>query len=404
VKRILFVDDDSNALDAVGRLLRPLRNEWTLAFASGGPQAIAMLQQEAFDVVVTDMRMPVVDGKALLAHVHDKHPQVVRIVLSGQTELSSAVGVVPFAHQFLNKPCKPEDLKSAIERVGKVRDLLSSERIRGVIGAVDKLPSPPTVYARLTQALLRADVSIDEVTAIMESDPAMCAKLLHLVNSSFFGSGRRTTSVRDAISYLGTTMVRNLVTSVSVVDVLPTSRLPAGFCPERIGRECQLVAALARSIMKGNRMRADEAFSAGLLHEVGQLILAAHEPDLLEYVYSHATSLGEPLHVVEQQDYGLTHAEVGAYLLALWGLPWSIVEGVAGHHCAPALSSGTLDVLDAVYLANALVEEVMPARSDGASRTTSVGLDPAYLARLGVSAKLPEWQRVAHELAGSLNG
>lgn len=398
MKRILFVDDDSHVLDGLGRLLRPMRNEWTLVFACGGAKAISTLAAEPFDIIVTDIRMPVIDGKALLAHVHEKYPHMVRLVLSGHTELAGGSAVVPFAHQFLTKPCKSDELKQAIERVFKVRGMLSSERIRGVIGAVDRLPSPPTIYTRLTQLLGRSEASLEDVVEIMESDPGICAKLLHLVNSSFFGSARKTTSIRDAISYLGTNAVRNLVTSVSMTDVVRSAQLPAGFSVERIGRHAQLVSALARTILKGNRARADEAFSAGLMHEVGQLILAAHEPALLESVYKLAKHLSQPLHVVEQQEYGLTHAEVGAYLLALWGLPWSIVEAVAAHHSAPLLSSGKLEVMDAVYLANALVDET--EEPECTVEQTCAALDPTYLQRLGVSQRLPEWQRVATELAG----
>jgi HD-like signal output (HDOD) protein len=404
LKRILFVDDDRNVLEGLGRLLRPMRNEWSVTFACGGPEAIATLQAQTFDVLVTDMRMPVVDGKALLTHVHDNYPQIVRVVLSGHTELASAMAMVPLAHHFLSKPCKAEDLKAAIERAGRVRDMLADERIRSIIGTVDTLPTPPSVYTKLTQVLARPNVAIEDVSRVMESDPAMCAKILHLVNSSFFGAARRTTSVRDAISHLGTNMIRNLVSSLAVVQVFGQGKLPPGFSPEQIGREGRLVAALARTMITGNRLQADEAFAAGLLHEVGQLVLAAYAPDLFASACRSAAQSGEPLHEAELQEYKITHAEVGAYLLALWGLPWSIVEAVASHHTAPQISGDALTVTDAVYIANALVEAATPQVSKADRCSTVSILDPAYLSRIGVLGKLPEWQHSALELAGAQHG
>jgi HD-like signal output (HDOD) protein/CheY-like chemotaxis protein len=407
LKRILFVDDDSNVLGGLARLLRPMRHEWTTVFACGGAEAISMLQSQHFDVIVTDMRMPLMDGKALLTHVHEQYPEIIRIVLSGHTEVSSALAIVPLAHQFLSKPCKTDELKTAVERAGRVRDMLSDERIRRITGSVDRLPTPPAVYTKLTQLLSQPEFTLDDVANIMETDPAMCAKILHLVNSSFFGSARSTTNVRDAIYYLGTNMVRNLVTGVAMVEVFATNRLPPGFSPEQIGREGQLVGGLARIIMKGNRLRADEAYAAGLLHDVGHLVLGAYAPELFALACTRAKTDDLPLHQAEVEIYGVTHAEVGAYLLALWGLPWSIVEAVGHHHSAPSISSTTLEVSDAVYLANVVVQEaLLLARQPEAERTPrrALPLDQAYLAKLGIAQRVAGWQHAADELLGGERG
>src|SRR5688572_86255 len=105
MNRILFVDDESRVLDGLARMLRGRRNVWNMSFAVGGAAALKRLDTETFDVVVSDLRMPDIDGLAVLTYARDKQPGAVRIALSGQTDLRMLTQTVSIVHQLLAKPC-----------------------------------------------------------------------------------------------------------------------------------------------------------------------------------------------------------------------------------------------------------------------------------------------------------
>ena len=148
MKRILFVDDEPRLLQGLQRMLRPQRHEWDMLFANGGEEALAVMAQTAVDVVVTDMRMPGMDGASLLQQVHARFPGAMRIVLSGQFDVEAGLRAVPVAHQFLTKPCDPDKLKAAIERSSQLTGAaVPDEATRRIVSAIGVLPSPPGVCA-----------------------------------------------------------------------------------------------------------------------------------------------------------------------------------------------------------------------------------------------------------------
>jgi len=112
-KRVLFVDDEPRILDGRRRMLRSMRHEWKMSFAETGQEALAILANQPFDVVVVDMRMPGMDGVQLLSEVRKRH-QIIRIVLSGTADREAILRAVGLAHQYLSKPCDAETLKSVL--------------------------------------------------------------------------------------------------------------------------------------------------------------------------------------------------------------------------------------------------------------------------------------------------
>lgn len=125
--RILFVDDDRNILAALQRVLRPTRAEWEVACATSGEAALRMLELQPFDIVISDMRMPGMNGSELFSEVAKRYPSVVRIALSGQADEEITVGAIGGAHLSLPKPCDGETLKQAITRACALRGLLVNE-------------------------------------------------------------------------------------------------------------------------------------------------------------------------------------------------------------------------------------------------------------------------------------
>ena len=390
MKRVLFVDDEAQVLDGLRDLLRRQRREWEMVFALGGDAALRALDGGPFDVVVSDMRMPGMDGATLLRLVQERHPQTVRIVLSGQTDLEAALRAVPVAHQFLAKPCDRNELRRAVERACLSTALLNDDAVRRAAAGAGHVPSAPSLYTKLVAATADQDASIADIAALVESDIAMCAKVLQLVNSSFFGLARRVSSPREAVTYLGIERVRALVLSAGAFRAFAATQPVEGFSVDALETHSARVARLAADLLP-DKSEAEDAFTAGVLHDVGKLLLAAHRPDEFALQLAAARESGRPLHELEHERAGVTHAEVGAYLLALWGLPHRIVEAVAYHHAPGRLDAETLDPVAAVHIADLLITEQEQVASGG----TSVSPDAGYLAGLGVADRLAGWRALA---------
>jgi len=395
MRHILFVDDEPRILAGLQRMLHGQRHEWDMVFVPGGEEALAELRSAPFDVIVSDMRMPGMDGATLLGRVREQFPNIVRIVLSGHTELEAALRTVPVAHQFLAKPCEADVLREVVERALNLHRLLKSEVLHRTIGHMGTLPSLPLAYAALTKALVDPDVALQTIAGIVEHDVAMCAKVLQLVNSGFFGLPRRVASVQTAVSYLGINMLKNLMLSVEVFHAFESRGDLAGFSLEVLQRHALLTGNIASRLLAEKRL-AEDAFMAGILHDVGKLVLATRLREHFARVLAATRENGRPLHVVERELGSSTHAEIGAYLLGLWGLPYPIVEAVAYHHGpAPEGQSG-FDIAAAVRIADQLAHECT-APHDGEPEET---IDAEYLGALGVIDELPAWRTMAAEQAG----
>jgi HD-like signal output (HDOD) protein len=392
MKRILFVDDEPSLLEGLRRMLRPQRARWEMMFASGGEDALRMLEDSAFDVVVTDMRMPGMDGAQLLERVRDRFPCVVRIVLSGYCDTASTLRAVPVAHQFLQKPCDAGILLQAVERACGVTSALQDEAIRRIVGAVGELPCLPRTSAALMRALDDGDVPVAAVAHIVEQDVAVSAKVMQLVNSAFFGRSQRVTTISHAVSFLGVEILKHLVVTAEVFRAFQPGRSIQGYSLARIQSHSHLVATIAsqfslpKAVLPG-------ATVAALLHDAGKLVLASRLPEQCEQVSRLATTEHLTFHAAEQQVLGASHAEIGAYLLALWGLPAAVVSAVARHH-RPAVEEGDdprFGAPAAVYFANMLALEREPESACGTCDEMST-LDQEYLRAVGMENEIAAWR------------
>ena len=393
--RILFVDDEPKILEGLQDLLLRYRRKWDMVFVESGEAALAEIARQHVDVVVSDMRMPGLDGAELLQRVQQSQPHIVRIMLSGYTDLNAALRAVPVAHQFLTKPTCAEVIENVIERACNLQALIQDDRIRGIIGRLQNLPSPPTVYTQLLTLLSSEQAGGREVAGVIEQDPAMCAKILQLVNSSFFGQSRQIASVPGAVAYLGFSMIKTLTLSVGIFQ--PIARTPWGAsCLETLQAHSVFVSALAMRLLNGDKRRAEDAFMAGMLHDVGKLVLGVGLPDEAAWLAEASHASNRPLHEIEQERFGVTHAEIGAYILGLWGLPYSVVEAVAYHHFPSRVRQPGFDILAGVHVANALAHEI--AAEAGSAAETFRGADSAYLASLGVAGECDNWKRTARAL------
>jgi len=389
--RILFVDDEPKVLQGLQRMLRPMQHEWEMAFSESGKEALEILEKEPFDVVVSDMRMPGMDGAQLLNEVKKRYPQTMRLVLSGHSDREMILKSVGATHQYLIKPSDPESLKAVLKRAFALRELLNDEVLKRLISRLKSLPSIPSLYMEVMQELQSPDSSMQKVGKIISQDMGMAAKILQLVNSAFFGLPRQISSPEQAVGLLGLDTIRALVLSIHVFSQFDEAKLP-GFHLTALWDHCVAVGSCANRIAKSEKTEKksiDDALTAGLLHDCGKLVLATNLPDLYQEVLYMVDKQETNLLEAEKETFGTTHAEVGAYLLGLWGLPDPIVEAVAFHHHPTMCIGQTFSSLTAVHLANALDHEL---RSTAEPATRSQ-IDLDYLNSLGVVDRLPAWRK-----------
>jgi putative nucleotidyltransferase with HDIG domain len=401
-KRILFVDDERQVLDGLRNRLRHKRHSWDMTFVEGGTAALETLGRERFDVIVSDLRMPGMDGSELLQRVREQHPGVARIVLSGHADEAAMLRAIATAHQFLPKPCEPGLLEDIVGRVSNLQTVVADEALKDTIGKIGVLPSPPGVYSRLLAALADTGSYPENVVRIVGEDSALTAQMLHIVNSAYFGLTHPIVSVQEAVVHLGLGTVRQLVLAA---EVFRGTQVPTPFprmSMENLHRHA-LQAAKIASALFSEKDQKETAFVAALLHDIGKLLLITVVPDRVRVIVSEMEISGESMFAVETRLFGITHAEIGAYLLGLWQIPFPVIEAVADHHSpARAGDRGDFSLVAAIHVADALVNEFMEPVSDETTRRSAM-LDTSYLDKIGVSTKVPQWREMARQLVGSIS-
>ncbi len=377
LKRILFVDDDANVLLGLRNVLRTKRREWEMVFAIGAEEALVKLADGPFDVVVSDMRMPGMDGATLLGRVEQMQPSAVRIILSGQTELESAIKSVFVAHMFLSKPCDPVLLQGVVDRACRLNAILSSDELRATACKVQMLPTASKTYLALNDALMAPTCSVATVVRIVERDVGLCAKLLQLVSSAFFGLPGKISSLADTVTYLGFSTIKNLALALETFSTAADSSDLAVDDLLALQSHSLLTGRIARKIQSKDVKKAEEAFLAGVLHEVGWLVRVNG-------------TLGQNPHSPAER------ALLGAYLIGLWGLPHTLMEAVAYHREPHLLAHSTFGLVDSLYIADHLATEMQDREPAGQK------LDLGYLAGIGIDEEQLANMRLAAKTTAEL--
>ncbi|MBF0406651.1 MAG: HDOD domain-containing protein [Candidatus Riflebacteria bacterium] len=386
---ILFVDDEPNVIQGLQRMLRDYRDEWDMYFAGSGEEALKLMQQKSIDVIVSDLRMPEMNGSQLLEKVQIHYPHTVRIVLSGESDSEYILPSARCAHQFFAKPCDPKVLKKALTRSIELRNLLKNPAFLKVISGIPFMPSIPRVYNELLSALESEDSSAKAIGDIIAKDVTMTARVLQLVNSAFFGLPRRVTTPQEAVLLLGVNIIKSLVLYVKLFFTAPDVPIP-GMSLDDLWEHSSKVGALAKSIIYehgGDKTMMENAVIAGMMHDAGKLLLM----DISSYMTKVRISMreGKTFSQAEYEEFSTSHAEIGAYLLGIWGLPEEIVETVALHHKPTMLPSSGFSLLTAVHVADAYLIAA------GKSKPL---YDEEYLKTIGVMKDIPAWEKLAEKL------
>jgi len=385
IKRVLFVEDVGPLSDAYRQRLRQ-RPGMQIAFACGTDDALAKMHDGNFDVVITGLNSARGNSASLLQIMKDRYPAVVRMIMAGNADREAILPAVSVSHQFISNP-NTEYLFNAIDRACRLRSLLADESLRKSIGNIGSLPSVPALYHELVSAMSKPNVSSKVIASIIEQDPAMAAKILQLVNSACFASSKQITRIDHAVVYLGMDLIRNLALSAHVFSAFRVRLYGARLSFEKEQRHALLVAKVASRMFRESQ-ESQDALTAGLLHDVGTLILAVSMPKAIAAVLQTEKLSHQPRCQIELEKLGITHAQAGAYLLGLWGLPYPIVEAVAYHHMPAAAGERVFGITTAVSVADHLVDRQLGLRTE---------IDKEHLAKLGMLDKLKEWADIVRE-------
>jgi HD-like signal output (HDOD) protein len=353
---ILFVDSDHNQLQALKRTLRDHQEHWLLHYSENAHSALDLLQQHPIDIIVSETQLDGMEGTSLLKEVQSRFPSTTRLLFSGQALRTPAQEIVHHAHQFIAKPCDTKTLVETLERVLQLRGLLNNPAMTEMINSLGTLPSLPGSYQQMIEALQSDNTSLADIGKIVSKDLGMSTKLLQMVNSAFFGLPQQIASAQHAVTMLGVETVTNLALGAGIFSKLDKNLIDA-FQLEPLWQHSQSVSALVRQLGMAqglSRQQLEVPIMAGMLHDLGKLVLASQNTEEYQRIIEQSRDENMPLFEAEAVALWCHHAGIGAYLMGLWGLPFSAVEAVAHHHSPENQSLQRLDCL-LVYGANLLL-------------------------------------------------
>jgi len=379
--QVLFVDDEPAILRGLRSIFHRERN-WDMAFAASAVEALRLLSSSGpFDVLVTDMRMPEMDGAELLEVVRQQWPQTARLVLSGQSDRDALMRVFPTMHGFLAKPCSSAVLRSAITRCTSVAAVTDNPALRTIINRVDKLPSPSVQYLQLTQLASDPRSRLGDITTVVESDPALALKVMQIASSAAFGGEATFTSISRSVQYLGLELLKAIALSISLCAPFEGLQLPISIAS--LQNHAIRTATLGRAFIQ-DTAGAELAFACGLLHDIGRIVLELGHPADYGRMCDEIRVTGESLVAAERRYFGADHAVVGGCLMRLWGLSEQLVEAVEVHHTPSAASPTVADVVAVVHVAESL--------SDNSDSTE---IDVEFLRSRSLGGELTRWRDIA---------
>ncbi len=351
--RILLVDDEKAPLTELQRELKQISSAWDVLIATGGKQALDVFRHQKVDITISDLNMPGMNGVELLSMIQTECPGCMRVAIIDPIDIHQFQNVALAAHQFIAKPWNSRDVAAKIYQLQGLSNMLREEGVQKVVNQISKLPSQSSAYSLLIDELNKPETSLDKTARIISTDMSMTAKLLQLVNSAYFGLPREVHDVSQAIFYLGTDTIRDLVLSVQIFSYFEQEKLEAaglGGLWDHSLLVAQLSRALAASITNDKSI-ITSAFTSGLLHDLGKLIIGVVFKDF----YSSRPMLGkDSIHWLgeEKRQFDASHADIGTYLLGLWGIPPAILIAVSNHHSIQGYLNRGFALSVAVYFAN----------------------------------------------------
>lgn len=325
---VLFVDDTDVGLRALRDSFASGAESWETAFVPGPDVALYVMGERPVDAVVASARLSGMSTADFLRLTKLRHPKTARIALSNPGDRGAMLSTLPVANQCLSKACGIDVLAKAVEHTTKLQSKLFSEATQRLVAELGALPSLPSSLIAVDAALSNQNASLGQIAEIMSGDVAMVAKVLQLVNSSFFGLRAEIRDLRQAVAYLGVETLRDFAMAGAVFRAFtPSPLLPDGWLAS-FNAHSVAVAEIASQLVRTSAAQC-EANVAGTLHDIGELVVAERAPAKLIDIAADV-SAGSPPDEAEILHIGTTYPVIGGYLLSLWGMGHNIIAALAG--------------------------------------------------------------------------
>jgi HD-like signal output (HDOD) protein len=379
---LLAIADPQTVVD----INQALGDEWLTTPVASEADALALLEAGSFDALLVDFNLGEPDASELLNQALEKCPDTTRFLFAYEADLALVAAKVLGAHEILPKPVEAASLRGRIE--SGLDDSGPAEA--GVATGFDTASSIPSVYDEVLQALNSPDATSRQVGEIIAGDAALTQEILKLTRSAYLGLPGRIIRPVEAVEVLGLDTVKALVMALRFLAEHSHVR-PGYLSLETIWQHSIHVGQIARDLVlfeTKDRAVASQALAAGLLHDLGKVVLATNFDDLYGRVHSLARKQPVALWDVEKEMFGANHGEIGACLLGMWNLPGAIVEAAALHHEPPLGEHDHLTPLAAVHIANVLEHQLHPGDE---FRVVPVVSAP-FLNQLGLLQRLPVWR------------
>lgn len=350
----LFVDDDPEMRELYRGFGRLLEKHYEVTIAGSGQEGLRLLGGRKYDVIVTDLTMPEMDGLTFLGHAAAAQPDCARIIISGHADRMKIGRCLFIGHRYFDKPCDLTGLAELLIRLTSFRKMICDPKIRRIIGGVGALPGPPETYLKVERILEGGNASVQDIAAEIEQDVAVSAKLIQIVNSAQFGVSQKVVSLAEAIQFVGLESVRSVMLGIQAFagyKDMSGKRGPSGAVWEHSVRTALLARRIART-QKLPQQTINRAFLAGLMHDVGRVIINANAPEELADVETFAKRFGLSAAEGERRYFGATQSHIGAYLLTLWGIDEETVRAVQHHETLSDFQGSDPQAVAALHVAH----------------------------------------------------
>jgi len=362
VTELLLVGPRDGPLTTCQRLVRAQSPDWSVLHCADANSALERLEQRSADIVLACFK-EITEYESLFAQLSQSSPGAIRLALF-ETLPSRVKG----AHQSLATRGELRDLHPILLAAAAVSAKSAQhEGLKNIVSRFQDVPSPPLLYFDIREQLDNATGTAASMAEIASRDPALVARTLRIANSGFYARSRSVGDLTDAIGLIGTETLLGLVLAAHLYTGLP----PPGLRLETIWQHTFEVSELARQISRiegGDRHEVGHSFIAGLLHDIGLMVLLQNESARYQPMFQKSGGDESELARMEGETFGITHGELGALILMLWNLPAAIVDAVADSHASSEHngSSGQTFPLPsrAVMAAEWLLDRKLPRDAD----------------------------------------
>ncbi len=349
-KTILIVDAEEQILKALKRVF--LQTDYNVYQAASGTIALDILDKERIDLIITDIRMPELDGYQLLTKVKAMYPEVIRLVLSGYADEKAIFKLLNanLAKMCIYKPWDNQEMLNIIKHVFELNRILSENSILQIINKIDNLPFVSFIYNDLC-VLIENDASIVEIEKLLMKDQALSAAILRIVNSAFYNV--KTGSLKKAITYIGLTHIKSIAFTAGIsynkaLDI----NLAKSY--QLFSKHSLLTNKICNQVypkLFSKEMPSDST-CVGLLLEIGRVVLMSNFPKQYKKIISLEGIDKRPLYQLEKEILGIAYHEMSSYLLNWWGLPYCLIEATLYHHSPLEDNVINKELTSVLHLAN----------------------------------------------------